>query len=87
MPAPAINANQVVLGTPAVAAAAGSGYNTPSAVDQVVNYIKSGTSYIGRTYSLPATYPSFGRVLTWDCNYDNAAGYPMAGAVAADVHR
>ena len=83
---PAISANQVVIGTPAVPAAAGSGYNTPTGVDQVVNYIKAGTSF-GGAYHLSTTYPSLGGVMTWDMNYDNAAGYPMAGAVAADVHK
>ena len=82
---PALSANQVVCGTPAVAAAAGSGYNTPAAVDQVVKYIKSGTSF-GGSYHLSTTYPSFGGVMTWDMNYDNAAGYPMANAVKNDVH-
>ena len=82
---PALSANQVVIGTPAVAAAAGSGYNTPAAVDQAVKYIKSGTSF-GGSYHLSTTYPSFGGVMTWDMNYDNAAGYPMANAVKGDVH-
>jgi chitinase len=83
---PAISANQVVVGTPAVAAAAGSGYNTPTAIDQVVNYIKSGTSF-GGAYKLSATYPSLGGVMTWDMNYDFNAGDPMSGVIVADVHK
>jgi len=83
---PALNANQVVIGNPAVPAAAGSGYNTPAAINQVVNYIKFGTSF-GGAYHLSATYPNLGGVMTWDMNYDNAAGYPMAAAIATAVHQ
>ena len=85
-PFAALNQSQVVMGVPAVSAAAGSGYLAPSSVLSAIEYLMRGVPD-GGSYTLEGgPYPNMGGVMTWDCNYDLNAGYPMAGELDSYLH-
>jgi chitinase len=72
--------DQVGLGVPAAPSAAGSGYVSPSIVNQAFGILATGAA--GGTFRPPQTYPTLRGVMTWSINYDTADGYSFANTVS-----
>lgn len=70
---PALKPEQIAIGLPASAKAAGGGYTTPAEVQKALNYLTRGVSFGGK-YSLcnPSGYPTFKGIMTWSINWDAA---------------
>jgi chitinase len=71
--------DQVGLGVPADSAA-GSGYVSPSVVNEAVGILATGAA--GGTYRPPQTYPTLRGVMTWSINIDATQGYSLANTVS-----
>jgi chitinase len=76
--------DQVGLGVPASSAAAGSGYVSPSIVDQAFDILATGAA--GGTFRPPQTYPTLRGIMTWSINWDAANGYSFANTVSPHIH-
>ena len=76
-----LRSDQVMIGLPACAAAAGSGYTTPPVVQQAVDYLVLGQGF-GGSYQLanPAGYPEFRGLMTWSINWDLDCGLEFSGS-------
>jgi chitinase len=75
-----LSQSQIGLGLPASTSAAGSGYTSPSVVDDALDCLATGSSC--GTFVPPSTYPSIRGVMTWSINWDAANGYNFADTVA-----
>jgi chitinase len=75
-----LSPSQIGLGLPASTSAAGSGYTSPSVVDDALDCLATGSSC--GTFVPPSTYPSIRGVMTWSINWDAANGYNFADTVA-----
>jgi chitinase len=75
IPFPGLGADKVLIGIPATADAAGSGYMPFSQVRSALNYLYAGR-YFGGGYQLssPTGYAHFRGVMTWSINWDVHAG-------------
>ncbi|AXB58450.1 T9SS-translocated chitinase ChiA [Flavobacterium fluviale] len=84
---PPLPASKVVIAIPACAPAApAGGYLTPEKGIQAFNYLRFGTTFSGRTYTLKGgPYPDMRGVMTWSINWDAACGtgYQFSNAYAA----
>jgi len=71
-------ASKVLFGLPACPSAAGSGYLPPAEGINALNYLRYGTNFAGRTYTMQpgGPYPNLRGVMTWSVNWDAA---PCAG--------
>jgi chitinase len=76
--------DQVGLGVPASSSAAGSGYVSPSIVDQSFDILATGAA--GGTFRPPQTYPTLRGIMTWSINWDAANGYSFANTVSPHIH-
>ncbi|MGH3157488.1 MAG: chitinase [Streptosporangiaceae bacterium] len=75
-----LSPSQIGLGLPASSAAAGSGYTSPSVVDDALDCLATGSSC--GSFVPPSTYPSIRGAMTWSINWDAANGYNFADTVA-----
>src|ERR1700678_633072 len=71
---------QVGIGLPASTSAAGSGYVSPSVVDDALDCLASGANC--GSFVPPQTWPGIRGVMTWSINWDAAAGYDFANTVS-----
>jgi len=65
-------ASKVLIALPACPSAAGSGYLTPAEGISAMNYLRTGTTFSGRTYTMQpgGPYPSLRGLMTWSVNWD-----------------
>ena len=77
---PAIPASKIMVGLPSCSpGAAGSGYIQPTEVIKALDYLRFGTDFAGRGYTLrDGAYPNLRGVMTWSINWDAAAGCAAA---------
>ncbi|MER6382666.1 glycoside hydrolase family 18 protein [Streptomyces sp. NPDC001250] len=76
--------SQVGLGLPASTSAAGSGYVSPSVVNNALDCLTAGTNC--GSFKPSKTYPDLRGAMTWSTNWDAAAGNAWSGSVGAHVH-
>ena len=75
-----LSPSQVGLGLPASSSAAGSGYVSPSVVNDALDCLASGANC--GSFVPPATWPGIRGVMTWSINWDASNGYNFADTVA-----
>ncbi|KIA97659.1 glycoside hydrolase [Flavobacterium sp. JRM] len=65
-------ASKVLIALPACPSAAGSGYLTPTEGINAMHYLRTGTTFSGRTYTMQpgGPYPSLRGLMTWSVNWD-----------------
>ncbi|MCD9576608.1 T9SS-translocated chitinase ChiA [Flavobacterium soyae] len=65
-------ASKVLIALPACPSAAGSGYLTPQEGINAMHYLRTGTTFSGRTYTMQpgGPYPSLRGLMTWSVNWD-----------------
>jgi chitinase len=71
---------QVGIGLPASSSAAGSGYVSPTVVDDALDCLASGANC--GSFVPPQTWPGIRGVMTWSINWDAANGYNFADTVS-----
>ncbi|WP_051801467.1 chitinase [Streptomyces sp. NRRL F-525] len=76
--------SQVGLGLPASTSAAGSGYVSPTVVNNALDCLTAGTNC--GTFKPSKTYPDLRGAMTWSTNWDAAAGSSWSNSVGAHVH-
>ncbi|MFF9275407.1 chitinase [Streptomyces griseosporeus] len=76
--------SQVGLGLPASTRAAGSGYVSPTVVNNALDCLTKATNC--GTFKPSRTYPDLRGAMTWSTNWDAAAGNAWSGSVGAHVH-
>jgi len=64
--------SKVLIALPACPSAAGSGYLTPAEGISAMHYLRTGTTFSGRTYTMQpgGPYPSLRGLMTWSVNWD-----------------
>jgi chitinase len=75
--------SQVGLGLPASASAAGSGYVSPTVVNNALDCLTAGTGC--GSFKPSKTYPDLRGPMTWSTNWDAAAGSSWSNPVGAHV--
>jgi chitinase len=76
--------SQVGLGLPASTSAAGSGYVSPTVVNNALDCLTAGTNC--GSFKPSRTYPDLRGAMTWSTNWDASAGNAWSNAVGAHVH-
>ncbi|WP_053660531.1 chitinase [Streptomyces sp. MMG1121] len=76
--------SQVGLGLPASTSAAGSGYVSPSVVNNALDCLTAGTNC--GSFKPSKTYPDLRGAMTWSTNWDAASGNAWSNSVGAHVH-
>ncbi|MFD8230469.1 chitinase [Streptomyces sp. NPDC059696] len=76
--------SQVGLGLPASTRGAGSGYVSPSVVNNALDCLAKGTGC--GSFKPPRTYPDLRGAMTWSTNWDATAGNAWSNAVGPHVH-
>ncbi|MCQ9133885.1 chitinase [Streptomyces hilarionis] len=76
--------SQVGLGVPASTRGAGSGYVSPSVVNNALDCLARGTNC--GSFKPSKTYPALRGAMTWSTNWDAAAGNAWSSAVGPHVH-
>jgi chitinase len=76
--------SQVGLGLPASTSGAGSGYVSPSVVNNALDCLTKGTSC--GSFKPSKTYPDLRGAMTWSTNWDATAGNAWSGTVGPHVH-
>ncbi|MFJ6568224.1 chitinase [Streptomyces sp. NPDC091292] len=76
--------SQVGLGTPASTRAAGSGYISPTIVNNALDCLTKGTNC--GTFKPSRTYPDLRGAMTWSTNWDATAGNTWSNGVGPHVH-
>jgi chitinase len=71
--------DQVAIGVPAAPGAAGSGYVSPTIVNNAMDCMSLGTNC--GSYIPVAKYPSFRGVMTWSTNWDRSGGLNFSNTV------
>jgi chitinase len=71
---------QVGVGLPASSSAAGSGYVSPTVVDDALDCLASGANC--GSFVPPQTWPGIRGAMTWSINWDAANGYGFADTVS-----
>ncbi|MCD9873621.1 chitinase [Streptomyces guryensis] len=79
-----LSPSQVGLGLPASTSAAGSGYVSPTVVNNALDCLTAGTNC--GSFKPSKTYPGLRGAMTWSTNWDAAAGDSWSGSVGAHVH-
>jgi len=79
-----LNPSQVGLGVPASSSAAGSGFTSPSVVDNALDCLASGTNC--GSFKPPTTWPGIGGAMTWSTNWDASNGNQIASIVGTHLH-
>ncbi len=75
-----LSPSQVGLGLPASSSAAGSGYVSPSVVNDALDCLAAKQNC--GSFVPPTTWPGIRGVMTWSINWDAANGYNFADTVA-----
>ncbi len=76
--------SQVGLGVPASTRGAGSGYVSPSIVNNALDCLAKGTNC--GSFKPSRTYPGLRGAMTWSTNWDATAGNAWSNAVGPHVH-
>ncbi|MFC8196486.1 chitinase [Streptomyces sp. NPDC057298] len=76
--------SQVGLGVPASTRGAGSGYVSPSIVNNALDCLARGTNC--GSFKPSRTYPDLRGAMTWSTNWDATAGNAWSNAVGPHVH-
>ncbi|MEU9187874.1 glycoside hydrolase family 18 protein [Streptomyces sp. NPDC048484] len=76
--------SQVGLGVPASARGAGSGYVSPTVVNNALDCLAKGTNC--GSFKPSRTYPDLRGAMTWSTNWDATAGNAWSNAVGPHVH-
>ncbi|MEU9389341.1 glycoside hydrolase family 18 protein [Streptomyces sp. NPDC048324] len=76
--------SQVGLGLPASTSAAGSGYVSPTVVNNALDCLAKGTGC--GSFKPSKTYPDLRGAMTWSTNWDASAGSSWSASVGAHVH-
>ncbi|WP_225098691.1 chitinase [Streptomyces sp. CoH27] len=79
-----LSPSQVGLGLPASTSAAGSGYVSPTVVNNALDCLTAGTNC--GTFKPSKTYPDLRGAMTWSTNWDAASGNAWSSSVGAHVH-
>ncbi|MFB8180202.1 chitinase [Streptomyces sp. NPDC055966] len=79
-----LSPSQVGLGLPASTSAAGSGYVSPTVVNNALDCLTAGTNC--GTFKPSKTYPDLRGAMTWSTNWDAASGNAWSSPVGAHVH-
>ncbi|MGC2999926.1 chitinase [Streptomyces sp. G35A] len=79
-----LDPSQVGLGLPASTRGAGSGYVSPSVVNNALDCLAKGTNC--GTFKPSRTYPGLRGAMTWSTNWDATAGNAWSNAVGPHVH-
>ncbi|GAA3829661.1 glycoside hydrolase family 18 protein [Streptomyces coacervatus] len=79
-----LSPSQVGLGLPASTSAAGSGYVSPTVVNNALDCLTAGTNC--GSFKPSKTYPDLRGAMTWSTNWDAAAGSSWSSSVGAHVH-
>ena len=64
--------SKILIGLPACPSAAGSGFITPAEGISALHYLRTGTTFSGRTYTMQpgGPYPNLRGLMTWSVNWD-----------------
>ncbi|MEV6530311.1 glycosyl hydrolase family 18 protein [Streptomyces sp. NPDC051639] len=76
--------SQVGLGLPASTSGAGSGYVSPTVVNNALDCLAKGTNC--GSFKPSKTYPDLRGAMTWSTNWDASAGNAWSNSVGAHVH-
>ncbi|BDH08074.1 chitinase [Streptomyces seoulensis] len=76
--------SQVGIGVPASTRGAGSGYVSPTVVNNALDCLAKGTGC--GSFKPSRTYPDLRGAMTWSTNWDATAGNAWSGAVGPHVH-
>ncbi|MEV7815434.1 glycoside hydrolase family 18 protein [Streptomyces flaveolus] len=79
-----LSPSQVGLGVPASTRAAGSGYVSPTVVNNALDCLTAGTNC--GTFKPSKTYPALRGAMTWSTNWDATAGNAWSNTVGPHVH-
>ncbi|MEV0779059.1 chitinase [Streptomyces sp. NPDC050433] len=79
-----LDPSQVGLGVPASTRGAGSGYVSPTIVNNALNCLTRGTNC--GSFKPSKTYPGLRGAMTWSTNWDATAGNAWSNAVGPHVH-
>lgn len=79
-----LDASQVGLGVPASPRGAGSGYVSPTIVNNALDCLARGTGC--GAFKPTKTYPGIRGAMTWSTNWDATAGNAWSNAVGPHVH-
>ena len=79
-----LSPSQVGLGLPASTSGAGSGYVSPTVVNNALDCLTRGTGC--GSFKPSKTYPDLRGAMTWSTNWDAAAGNAWSNAVGPHVH-
>ncbi|MFR9789347.1 chitinase [Streptomyces sp. MB22_4] len=79
-----LSPSQIGLGLPASSSAAGSGYVSPSVVDNALDCLAAGTNC--GTFKPAKTYPDLRGAMTWSTNWDASSGNAWSNTVGSHVH-
>ncbi|MCQ4043415.1 chitinase, partial [Streptantibioticus rubrisoli] len=79
-----LDPSQVGIGVPASSSAAGSGYVSPTVVNNALDCLTQGTGC--GSFKPPRTWPTLRGAMTWSTNWDASAGNSFANDVGTHVH-
>ncbi|MFE9475724.1 chitinase [Streptomyces griseofuscus] len=79
-----LSPSQIGLGLPASTSAAGSGYVSPSVVNNALDCLTAATNC--GSFRPSKTYPDLRGAMTWSTNWDASNGNSWSGTVGAHVH-
>ncbi|MFF7971898.1 glycosyl hydrolase family 18 protein [Streptomyces sp. NPDC007905] len=79
-----LSPSQVGLGLPASTSAAGSGYVSPTVVNNALDCLAKGTGC--GSFKPSKTYPGLRGAMTWSTNWDASSGNAWSNSVGAHVH-
>jgi chitinase len=79
-----LSPSQVGLGLPASTSGAGSGYVSPTIVNNALDCLTKGTNC--GSFKPSKTYPGLRGAMTWSTNWDASAGNAWSNAVGPHVH-
>ncbi|MFI5962615.1 chitinase [Streptomyces asoensis] len=79
-----LSPSQVGLGLPASTSGAGSGYVSPTVVNNALDCLARGTNC--GSFKPSRTYPDLRGAMTWSTNWDASAGNAWSAAVGPHVH-
>ncbi len=79
-----LSPSQVGLGLPASTSGAGSGYVSPTVVNNALDCLTRGTNC--GSFKPARTYPDLRGAMTWSTNWDASAGNAWSNAVGPHVH-
>ncbi|MFD3700642.1 chitinase [Streptomyces sp. NPDC058646] len=79
-----LDPSQVGIGVPASPSGAGSGYVSPTVVNNALDCLARGTNC--GSFKPSKTYPGLRGAMTWSTNWDAKAGHAWSDAVGPKVH-